>query len=114
MEFEGVSHFLLRALGDNKVLISFFGVDGKPVLLDPDKVWLNRWFAAVYKWSDREANSSREVWVQVIGVPLHAWNEGTFISLGSIWAGEWGVVGCVQCCHFSVGGWIGVWIVHGS
>ncbi|KAL6984848.1 hypothetical protein U1Q18_018229 [Sarracenia purpurea var. burkii] len=27
MEFEGLSHFLLRALGDNKVLISFYGVD---------------------------------------------------------------------------------------
>ncbi|KAL6970921.1 hypothetical protein U1Q18_030600 [Sarracenia purpurea var. burkii] len=72
-------------MGDNKILISFYGKEDKLAFLKSGKDWLSRWLEAVHEWCDREANSSREVWVQVIGVPLHAWNEDTFFRLGTLW-----------------------------
>ncbi|KAL7003504.1 hypothetical protein U1Q18_004658 [Sarracenia purpurea var. burkii] len=66
-------------MGDNKVLISFYGKEDKLAFLKSGKDWLSLWFEAVHEWCDRE------VWVQVIGVPLHAWNEDTFFRLGTLW-----------------------------
>ncbi|KAL6957849.1 hypothetical protein U1Q18_046801, partial [Sarracenia purpurea var. burkii] len=61
MEFDEASNILLRVLGDNKALISFYGAKDNLHLLKSGKDWLSLWFEAVHEWCNREPNSSREV-----------------------------------------------------
>jgi hypothetical protein len=45
--------------------------------------WLNYYFKEVRPWETNIFNNQREVWVKVLGVPLHVWGESFFKQVGA-------------------------------
>ncbi|KAL6964884.1 hypothetical protein U1Q18_035937 [Sarracenia purpurea var. burkii] len=106
MEVNGASNILLRALGDNKALISFYRPEDNIDLLKSDKDWLSLWFESVYKWCDWESNPSREAWVQVIGALLVGrWVIWPFADYPQVQC--WGAMG-FSFVFLAV--WVGRWV----
>ncbi|KAL6976019.1 hypothetical protein U1Q18_052709 [Sarracenia purpurea var. burkii] len=60
-------------------------------------------FEVIYEWSVHEANVSRKVWLNLTGVPLHAWCEESFLLLGDLWGTSIFVDHCTinkECLEF--------------
>ncbi|KAL6983994.1 hypothetical protein U1Q18_017370 [Sarracenia purpurea var. burkii] len=82
---KGVICILVKPLGGIKVLLQFPSQEIKTSFVASKRDWLEKWFGVVHKWSYREANLTKRVWVYVEGVILHARNENTFTSIGERW-----------------------------
>jgi hypothetical protein len=51
------------------------------------KLWWENCFSKIIPWKPTLLSESRETWIQIFGIPLHAWDEGCFKSV----AGRFGV-----------------------
>lgn len=88
---EGLLSVSLTAIGGNLVLISGQeGVIFEEVLRNNEKDF-QRWFTEIRPWNFNMAAIDRSIWLKIIGVPAHIWDErfflqvsqsvGTFISI---------------------------------
>jgi hypothetical protein len=51
------------------------------------KVWWEKCFSKIIPWQPNLLSESRETWIQIFGIPLHAWDESCF----KLVAGRFGV-----------------------
>lgn len=58
-------------------------VEEKQNILNEKKEWLNSCFNNIGKWEEYDVNGRRRVWVNIFGVPLHAWCDQMFRRIGN-------------------------------
>jgi hypothetical protein len=74
-------------MGGNLVLLQS-ACDGElREVMNCNKVWWEFCFSKVIPWKPNLLSESREIWIQIYGLPLHAWEEGSFKAV----AGRFGV-----------------------
>ncbi|KAK2413385.1 zinc finger CCCH domain-containing protein [Trifolium repens] len=65
-------------MGGNMVLLHC-ACDGELMeVMKANKEWWDNTFTKVIPWKPNLVSESRETWIQLYGIPLHAWEEGTF------------------------------------
>jgi hypothetical protein len=74
-------------MGGNMVLLSCPNAGEMDEAWKCNKQWWENCFLKVIPWRPRLVSECRETWIQVFGIPLHAWEEGTFKMV----AGRFGV-----------------------
>jgi hypothetical protein len=52
-----------------------------------NKQWWDHCFRNIVPWKPNLLSKCRDTWIQIFGIPLHAWEEGTFKMI----AGRFGV-----------------------
>lgn len=62
----------VKPLGPYKTLITFESVQDKEDALNQGVECMLNHFAEVRKWSSEEFNQTRRVWIECLGLPLHA------------------------------------------
>ncbi|GJR39911.1 RNA-directed DNA polymerase, eukaryota, partial [Tanacetum coccineum] len=78
--FEGVRLFYL---GGKWVMFEFAKEDTKVNLMK--HIGVNSWFTVIQDVIQDFASEERVVWVDIEGVPLHAWSRETFARIGKKW-----------------------------
>jgi hypothetical protein len=78
---DGYQHIKITPLGHLKVLISS-SVEGEVKELVGCVGWWCNWFDKFEEWSPMLTSNQRVVWLNCFGVPLHAWGEAIFRTLG--------------------------------
>jgi hypothetical protein len=76
-----------RQMGGNMVLLQSPCEGELAEVLKCNKQWFDHCFSKVISWKPNMLSESREIWIQVFGLPLHAWDENSFKRL----AGRFGV-----------------------
>ncbi|KAL8491897.1 hypothetical protein ACS0TY_023481 [Phlomoides rotata] len=75
---EGFYNFKFESMGNNKVLIVADSIDNALGLVNEENEWLSHMLTNVRPWHEMDVIRVRKTWVNIFGVPLHGWNEGTF------------------------------------
>nr|GEW33958.1 RNA-directed DNA polymerase, eukaryota [Tanacetum cinerariifolium] len=70
-------------LGGKWVMFEFVKVETKTNLMKHDRV--NSWFYEIQDVSQDFVSDERVVWVDIEGIPLHAWSRETFTRIGKKW-----------------------------
>lgn len=55
----------------------------KNMILNEDPEWLKLVFKFIRPWRESDLNGKRRVWIEVYGVPLHAWCPQFFTRIGN-------------------------------
>ncbi|MCI38605.1 DUF4283 domain protein, partial [Trifolium medium] len=80
---EGRQHISVTSMG-GKLILLFSPRKGKlEAMVKAKEDWLCYYFKDVKPWSSDAFNDRREVWVKVLGVPLHVWSESFFKQVGA-------------------------------
>jgi hypothetical protein len=74
-------------MGGNMVLLQSPCEGELAEVMRCNEAWWDFCFSKVLPWSPLMVSESRETWIQIFGIPLHAWEEGSFKAL----AGRFGV-----------------------
>ncbi|GJS73058.1 RNA-directed DNA polymerase, eukaryota, nucleotide-binding alpha-beta plait domain protein [Tanacetum coccineum] len=80
---EGFLDVKLSYLGGTWVLLEFDNVDTKENMMNHTGV--KSWFHILQNASNDFVSEERIVWVDIEGVPLHAWSRETFVRIGKKW-----------------------------
>ncbi|KAH7848115.1 hypothetical protein Vadar_033976 [Vaccinium darrowii] len=75
----------IRSLGGLNVLLTFDTKESMEDFIKDKNNCLPKWFSSVEVWKQQKIIPSRCVWLSCFGVPLNAWNNNTFISIGNLW-----------------------------
>lgn len=77
----------VKPFGGNFVVLTFASIsDCDSVFNGGELARIKEWFVEILKYEEFKGQPcSRLVWLNCYGVPLHLWNTGTFINLGSSW-----------------------------
>ncbi|KAK2418637.1 hypothetical protein QL285_040814 [Trifolium repens] len=78
---DGYHNLKITPLGHMKVLISS-SVEGEVKELIGTVGWWCTWFERFEEWSTAWVSKQRSVWLSCHGVPLHAWGEAIFRTIG--------------------------------
>jgi hypothetical protein len=63
-------------MGGNMILLQS-PCEGKLAeVLKCNKQWFDHCFSKVISWKPNMLSESKEIWIQIFGLPLHAWDEG--------------------------------------
>ncbi|MED6205931.1 hypothetical protein PIB30_022215 [Stylosanthes scabra] len=73
----------VKSLGSFKVVMEFETEQQMKEVLD-SQLLLNH-FMEIRKWSEGETNRTRRTWLEIPGLPLHAWNYDNMIKIGRVW-----------------------------
>ncbi|WJX21836.1 hypothetical protein P8452_11212 [Trifolium repens] len=84
---EGHHDVKATQMGGNLVLLQSHCEGELSEVMKCNKVWWEFCFSKVVPWCPNLLSESRETWIQIFGIPLHAWEEGSFKML----AGRFGV-----------------------
>ncbi|GAU48923.1 hypothetical protein TSUD_301780 [Trifolium subterraneum] len=81
--------FEVRAtyMGGNMVLLQSSCESELSAILSFNKKWWDLCFYKIFPWKPNFLSESREIWIQIYGLPLHAWEESSFKMV----AGRFGV-----------------------
>lgn len=52
-------------------------------LLEQKSEWLLQWFDWITLWNANLSQTERFIWLIIEGVPIKAWNEGSFSKIAS-------------------------------
>lgn len=63
-------------------MIFFKDEVSKRCFVNKSDCWFHKLFVKLENWVPGTVNFDRLVWVSIVGVPLHAWNEGNFRKIG--------------------------------
>ncbi|GAB2279650.1 hypothetical protein Dimus_014294 [Dionaea muscipula] len=93
---------LVRRMRRSKVLLTFPSETRMNVFIEDHNNGGKPMFVIVKPWSvSEEYTFGREVWISCYGVPVHAWNVGTFTAIGQLWGEvlciEKDTAKCVRC-----------------
>ncbi|GJR51194.1 RNA-directed DNA polymerase, eukaryota [Tanacetum coccineum] len=83
---EGFQHLRLAYLGGLWVMIELTSVEIKTRFMK--HVGVASWFSQLCKAQSDFVFRKRIVWIDIEGVPLHAWSRPTFTKIGSRWGEE--------------------------
>ncbi|GFS33349.1 hypothetical protein Acr_00g0027860 [Actinidia rufa] len=74
-------------MGGDMAVLTFKDLEERESMFNKRKMaWLKDWFVESFKWENTKSNpSSRLVWLNCYGIPLHLWNLQTFSEIGKIW-----------------------------
>jgi RNA recognition motif-containing protein len=84
---EGHHDVKATPMGGNLVLLQSPCEGELEEVLKCNKGWWDFCFSKMLPWKPNILSESREVWLQIYGLPLHAWDEGSFKMM----AGRFGV-----------------------
>jgi hypothetical protein len=84
---EGQHEVKATFIGGNMVLLQCYCEGELAEVLKFNKQWWNHCFSKIIPWKPNLVSECREIWIDVYGIPLHAWEEGTFKMV----AGRFGV-----------------------
>ncbi|WJX81141.1 hypothetical protein P8452_64061 [Trifolium repens] len=84
---EGIHEIKATNMGGNLVLLQGSCAGELEEVMRCNKVWWDKCFSKIIPWSPNLVSESRETWIQIFGIPLHAWDESCFKSV----AGRFGV-----------------------
>lgn len=68
---------------DDRWVIHMNSKDDRYRLLQEDKLWLALTFNSIGPWKESEVSGRRRVWLDVHGVPIHAWSPQFFKKTGN-------------------------------
>ncbi|GAU28381.1 hypothetical protein TSUD_257090 [Trifolium subterraneum] len=74
-------------MGGNMVLLQCSGEGDLVEVMKFNKHWWDLCFSKNIPWKPNLVSECREIWIQIFGIPLHVWEEGTFKMV----AGRFGV-----------------------
>ncbi|WJX95045.1 hypothetical protein P8452_76407 [Trifolium repens] len=84
---EGQHEVKATFIGGNMVLLQCYCEGELAEVLKFNKQWWNHCFSKIIPWKPNLVSECREIWIDVYGIHLHAWEEGTFKMV----AGRFGV-----------------------
>ncbi|MED6107465.1 hypothetical protein PIB30_014316 [Stylosanthes scabra] len=73
----------LKRMGSMKLLLVFDTTQNMEEALDSED--MKNYFLEVRKWSSGEANRTRKVCLEVIGLPIHGWSKENMAKIGEVW-----------------------------
>ncbi|MED6136896.1 hypothetical protein PIB30_059997 [Stylosanthes scabra] len=73
----------VKMMGAMKLVMIFDTVANKEEAIR-SPLLLNH-FIDVRRWSPAEVNFNRRLWVEIVGIPAHAWCKENAIKIGSVW-----------------------------
>ena len=82
---EGISQIQVTGMGVGLVLLKLPELEDIGEIKQSHLSWWNTTFKSVSKWSPKKFDVRRSVLLNVLGIPLHAWDELVFKLLGSIY-----------------------------
>ncbi|KAK8615001.1 hypothetical protein V6N13_068787 [Hibiscus sabdariffa] len=93
LEQWGLNGIKVQRIGGKVYLLSFEDEDLYIMLEDLEWSYLKEIFCKVEEWSVKLKSPPRATWIEVRGVPLHAWNYVTLKRIVEIWGNfeAWGV-----------------------
>jgi hypothetical protein len=74
-------------MGGNKVLLQSSCEAEMKEVMKFNKSWWDQCFSKIIPWQPKLVTESRDIWIQIFGIPLHAWEENSFKRI----AGRFGV-----------------------
>jgi hypothetical protein len=80
---EGRQHISVTPMGGKLILLHSPRKGELGTMVKAKEDWLTYYFKTVKPWSANDFNDRREVWVKVLGVPLHVWGEKFFKLVGN-------------------------------
>ncbi|KAL4346807.1 hypothetical protein GQ457_17G025350 [Hibiscus cannabinus] len=92
LEQWGLNGIKVQRMGGKVFLLSFEDEDLYIMLEDLQWSYLKEIFCKVDEWSVNTKRPLRATWIEVRGVPLHAWNDITLKRIAAIWGNfeAWG------------------------
>jgi hypothetical protein len=84
---EGQLEVKVTKMGGNMVLLQCPNEGELKEVMKFNKQWWDHCFAKIVPWKPNMVSECREIWIDVYGIPFHAWEEGTFKMV----AGRFGV-----------------------
>jgi hypothetical protein len=84
---EGQFEVKVTFMGGNMVLLQSPCEGELEEVMRFNKVWWDKCFTKIIPWKPNLLSECREIWIQVYGIPLHVWDEGSFKMI----AGRFGV-----------------------
>jgi hypothetical protein len=84
---EGQLEVKATFMGGNMVLLQSSCEDEMKEVMRINKQWWDQCFLKIIPWKPNILSESRDIWIQIYGLPLHAWEEGSFKMV----AGRFGV-----------------------
>ncbi|WJX96459.1 hypothetical protein P8452_77662 [Trifolium repens] len=84
---DGLHEVKVTRMGGNMVLLQSPCEGELEEVLRCNKLWWERCFSKIIPWKPNLLSESRETWIQIFGIPLHAWDECCFKSV----VGKFGV-----------------------
>lgn len=78
---QGVFSIKVTPMGANLVLLEEMDDGYIQAILDDSEEWFYEVFSDIRKWSQKEIDNERVVWIRCHGIPLHAWNNDFFSEL---------------------------------
>lgn len=81
---EGLLSVTLTPMGGNLVLIKVQdGAIFEEVLRNNEEEF-SRWFVEIRPWNSNMVATSRSIWLKILGVPAHIWNENFFRQISQL------------------------------
>lgn len=80
---DGKKGFKVTEMGDGMVLINCEEVGGVDRARKEDPKWWEGMFSEVRPWSPELVARRRSVWLKIVGIPLHVWDDNFFKLLGN-------------------------------
>ncbi|KAL4309707.1 hypothetical protein GQ457_01G001200 [Hibiscus cannabinus] len=81
----GLGELLVKSLGGKKFLIEFHDEELFNLLKEKNWTILEEIFLEVEIWTETFRVAERITWLEIIGLPLHCWNQETCRRIASIW-----------------------------
>ncbi|KAK8576180.1 hypothetical protein V6N13_090657 [Hibiscus sabdariffa] len=85
LEAWGLNGISVQRMGGKSFLLSFEDEDLFIMLEDLEWAYLKEIFCKVVVWSEKLRTPFRETWIEVRGLPLHAWNGTTLKRIAELW-----------------------------
>ncbi|KAH7845501.1 hypothetical protein Vadar_002929 [Vaccinium darrowii] len=73
----------VRSLGGRNFLLTFPTTEDRNKMVQDNN--FGRWFSSLQPWIGEAAGVERLAWLSCYGVPLNAWGQNLFKSIGNIW-----------------------------
>jgi hypothetical protein len=87
LTIEGQDEVKATYMGGNMVLLQSPCEGELQEVMKINKLWWDQCFLKIIPWQPKLLSESRDIWIQLYGIPIHAWEEGSFKMV----AGRFGV-----------------------
>ncbi|KAK8579366.1 hypothetical protein V6N12_069692 [Hibiscus sabdariffa] len=84
-EEKGWDEFDVQYVAGNQFILMFDREEMAASCLECGWEWLSEFFSDLRRWHKEFTPKNRVTWVEVLGVPLHAWNNYTFNNILNRW-----------------------------
>ncbi|KAK8533418.1 hypothetical protein V6N13_026123 [Hibiscus sabdariffa] len=85
LEEKGWDEFDVQYVAGNQFILMFDREEIAASCLEWGWEWLSEFFSDLRRWHKEFTPENRVTWVEVLGVPLHAWNNFTFNNILNRW-----------------------------